>query len=126
MKKQKGFTLVELVMGMVVLSVAVGALIAGVTAMVRQSVLPEIINTSTYLAEREMERVTSQRFSKIGDEASTAFAAPFGNYSYEVEVDAVPGAIANDPGMNEYKQVKITVSHPQGGSIDLTTIATRN
>lgn len=125
-KNSKGFTLIEAVISIVVLSIAIGALITVFTNVVKFSVAPEVLNVSDQLAERELDRVTGLRYSEITSHASTAFGGNFPNYSYQVVVSAVPAAIANDPTMAQYKQVQVIVTHTINGSITLSTIVTNH
>ena len=125
-RQEKGFTMIELIIAIVILSIAIGTLGVVIANMTTQAVLPGVLNTSTQLAEQEMERVSGLRFSAIANEASTSYTGNFSAYSYQVTVSAVPVALANDPGQAQYKQVQVTVTHTAGGSISLTTIVTNN
>lgn len=123
---QKGFTLIETLIAVVVMGIAVGALLLVLTSVVDQTVLPEIHNVGSHLLEREFERVTSQRFAAVVNEPSTAFPGSFSDYSWQVAVSPVPAALASDPGMSQYKQVLVTVTHASGGAVSLSTVVTNN
>ncbi|MCM8775116.1 MAG: type II secretion system GspH family protein, partial [Candidatus Omnitrophica bacterium] len=85
-RQQKGFTLIELIIGLVVISIAVGTMVSVFADVVYSSVLPEIINTSAALAEQELERVSGMRFSSIANEGPTNYPGAFSSYSYQITV----------------------------------------
>ena len=123
----RGFTLVEMIMGITILSIAILALLLVVGQAAQKSAQPELLSTATHLAEGEMERVGNLRYSQIVNQAPAAFAAPFADYTYEVTVSAVPPCpcppgLADDPAMNQYKQVNVIIRHASQGGVTLTTI----
>ena len=121
-----GFTLIELIMTVVILSIAIGGLLVAVGAAAQHVVLPYITQIATGLAEQELERVTGLRFSQVASASATPFASPFADYTYQIIVSAVPVNLANDPGLAQYKQVKVAVAHAGIGSVGLTTVVTNN
>jgi len=123
-KGSPGFTLIEVVVAFAVLSIAVGSLLAVMSGVMSSSVYPEVLNTGVFLAERELERVSGLRYAQLSASGPANFPAPFSDYSYRIAVSAVPASLAADPGMADYKQVEIIVSHPDGGSVKLTTVRT--
>jgi len=125
-KRQKGFTLIEVIIVVVVLSIAVGTLLTVVANVMRATVLPEVINISTGLAEQELERVTVQRFSAVATEASSAFASPFDDYTRQVTVSNLDANLSPTGSSTDYKQVVVTVSHGVGGDISLTSVVVNN
>ena len=86
----------------------------------------EILSVSTDLAEQQLERVTGQRYSQVINEGPTSFTGNFSNYSYQISVSAVPAALATDPGMVQYKQVQVSVSHVSAGTVNLRTVVTNH
>lgn len=127
MKNSKsGFTLIELVIAISVLSIAIGSSLLIFANVTNQTAMPEILNVSTGLAEQELERVTALRFSDIMNQSPTNFTGNFSSYSYEIQVTPVPLTLANDPAMAEYKQTRIIIRHNTVGSVSLTTVISRN
>lgn len=118
--------MIELIIAIVVLSIAIGTLGNVLANMTTQAVLPRSLNTSTHLAEQELERVSGLRFSAVANEGPTSYTGNFSDYSYQVAVSAVPATLATDPAQAQYKQVAVTVSHATGGSVTLTTVVTNN
>lgn len=117
--------MIEVVIAMVVIAIAVGTLLAVLAEMTNATVMPEVVNIATHLAERELDRVSGLRFSAVANEGPTSYTGAFSNYSYQVTVSAVPAAIAVDPGMTQYKQVQVTVTPTTAGAVSLTTLLTR-
>ena len=125
-RNKKGFSIIELLIAIVILSMAVGTLVVVLDEVIHAEVLPETLNISTALAEQEMERVTALRFASVVNEGPIAYTGDFSSYTYEIKVTAVPVDLANDPGMSNYKQVQIIVQHSVLGSVNLETIVTNH
>ena len=111
---------------MVVLSIGIASLLIVLANLTNFVVVPEFLNVGTGLAEQELERVTARRYSQITDAASTPFPGSFSNFSYQIIVAAVPATLANDPAMNQYKQVEVRVRHTKAGTVSLRTVVTNN
>lgn len=125
----RGFTLVETVIGIVVLGVIALGLFATFTGVFTNACRDEILTVSTSLAKGEMERVTRLSFASIVDQyrdSPVSFGGNFSDYSWQIRVDPVPAAIASDPGMADYKQVEARVTNAIAGDISLKTIVTNN
>jgi prepilin-type N-terminal cleavage/methylation domain-containing protein len=125
----KGFTLIETVIGIVVLGIIALGLFAIFTGVFTNAVHDEVISIATSLAKGELERVTRLSFANVVDQnrnSPVSFGGNFSNYSWQIRVDAVPVGIANDPGMSNYKQVESRVTNPMVGDISLKTIVTNN
>jgi len=125
----RGFTLIETVIGIVVIGVIALGLFATFTGVFKNAVQDELISVATSLAKGELERVTRLSFASVVDQnrnSPVSFGENFANYSWQIRVDAVPVGIANDPGMAQYKQVESRVTNPMVGDISLKTIVTNN
>ena len=125
--KMKGFTLVETIIAIVIIGVAFLGLLAVFTGVFTNAARDEAMTVAISLAKGEMERVTGLSFANIADEnrdSPASFGGNFSNYSWQVRVDAVPASIANDPGMNNYKQVEVRVTNAMVGDVSLKTIVT--
>jgi prepilin-type N-terminal cleavage/methylation domain-containing protein len=111
----KGFTLLELVMVIVVIGVSS----LGLVAVMRQVVInihkPQVISTATALAEEEMERILLISFAATAAISSTNFTGSFSAYSYSAAVTSID---VND------KEVVVTVHHPAIGSMSLAFLRT--
>lgn len=125
-QSERGFSLIEMIITIIILTLAVGTIVSAFSEVVRMSVMPEVINTGTGLAEQEIERVTGLRFSSVTNEGPAGFPGSFSNYSYQISASPVPVSLAVDPGMARYKQVQVTVTHATAGSVSLSTVAANN
>ncbi|PIW68498.1 MAG: hypothetical protein COW10_02215 [Candidatus Omnitrophica bacterium CG12_big_fil_rev_8_21_14_0_65_42_8] len=122
----RGFTLIETVIGIVVLGVIALGLFATFTGVFTNAVRDEVLAVATNLAKGELERVSRLAYVSINSTYSVSFGGNFANYSYQVIVSSVPPAIANDPDKLQYKQVEVRVTNPMVGDISLKTIVTNN
>lgn len=123
-RTQHGFTLVEIVIAVSILSIALGTLFMVYASVIQQAAVPRMMNTGAHLVEQELERVTALRFSQVNNEGPTAFPGSFSDYTYEVSVTAVPPALADDAAMTQYKQVEIIVRRGAQEAARMTTIMT--
>ena len=123
----KGFTLIETIIAIVVIGIAFLGLVSVVTGVFTNAMHDEVMGIATMLAKGEMERVSGLTFANVVDEnrdAPASFTGNFSNYSWQVRVDAVPAAIATDPGMTNYKQVEARITSVIAGDLSLKMIAT--
>ncbi len=125
----RGFTLIETVIGIVVLGIIALGLFATFTGVFTNAVRDEVVTIATSLAKGALERVARLSFGSVVDQnrgAPVSFGGNFTNYSWQIRVDAVPVAIASDAGMIQYKQVEARVTNAFVGDISLKTIVTNN
>ena len=113
--RKKGFSLLELVMVIVVISLSSVGLVAVMQQVVANIHKPKVIATATALAEEQMERVMMLSFAATSSQASQNFTGNMSAYSYTVTVNSID---AND------KKVVVTVSHPVIGSLALAFLRT--
>ncbi len=125
----KGFTLIETIIGIVVIGIISMGLFATFTGVFTNAVRDEVVTIATSLAKGELERTTKLSFAGIVSQnagSPVSFGGNFTNYSWQIVVSAVPAAIANDASMANYKQVESRVTNPMVGDISLKTIVTNN
>jgi MSHA pilin protein MshD len=120
MTRQKGFTLIESIIAIVLLGIAIGTLLKVQEHLLRASLLPENMNRAAAYAEQRLEMISATRFSQI----QTWDWVTDGDYRYRMDVGPVPapndlGIAANDAN---YKQVVINVQ-VAGQTATLTTLA---
>ena len=129
MISKRGFSLVELVLVIVVAGIAIPGVILTFYELSRKSAYDEAMTTAVMLAEGELERTVQKGFANIVDENRgnpVSFGGNFSGYRWQIRVDAVPAALANDPSMSEYKQIEARVTNNIIGDVSLKTIATNN
>ena len=125
----KGFTLIETVISIVIMGIISLGLLAVFTGVFTNAVRDEALTVSASLAKGELERVTRLSYASVVDQnrgTPVSFGGNFTNYSWQIRVDPVPVAIANDPGMANYKQVEAMVTNALLGDVSLKTIVTNN
>lgn len=121
--RNRGFTLIELIISIVVLSIVIFTSMTMLANISRMTVMPDVLNRCGLLAERELERVNQKRYSTIVNEGPTAYAMPgFTDYTFQIEVSPPPGGLGLGSDSSRIKQVAITVSHPVYGAVTLTTL----
>lgn len=124
---KKGFTLIETIISIVVIGIAFLGLLAVFTGVYTNAVYDDAMTITTMLAKGEMERAIGLGFASVSDQnrdSPLAFSGNFSNYSWQIRVDAVPIAIADDATMTNYKQVEARVTNAIAGSVSLKTIVT--
>lgn len=128
MRTKTGYSLIELIIAIIIIPICVG----GVT-IVFQNVLVRgfrvrAMTTSVALAEEKMDETLRLGYSSVADVSSTAFNAPFGDYTYTVVVRDVESNDLDTPVINApatgYKNVKVNVTHSEIGTITLTSLLT--
>lgn len=134
MKNEKGFTLIETLMVIVLMGI-MGTGLMLYFAGLGSSNQAQVVQASL-LAQEKMERITADKkangFSSIVSEASAPLSAPFDRFTRSVEVYCVNEAdldlsAGTMPDCNDTdiqaKRVTVTMSW-QGGSADFSSIIT--
>jgi len=126
MRSKKGYSLIELIIVIIIIPICIGGV-----AIVFQNVLVRgfrvrAMTTSAALAEEKMDETLRLGYSDVADVSSTAFGAPFGDYTYtvvviNVESNALDTSVVAATG---YKNVKVNVTHSEIGTITLTSLLT--
>lgn len=128
LNRKRGFTIIETVLVILVLGISLTPLCILLVNVVQKNVLSGAQTTAVSLAEAEMERISSLRFSTVDDIAQTTFPTPFTNYSYQVIVDYVDGNDLNTPvaGPTDYKRVQVKIINSVVGELTLTSLVTND
>ncbi len=127
--QQRSFSLVELIVVILVAGIGIAGVVFVFGELSRRSVYDEVMTTAVLLAEGELERAQGKNFADIQDENRdnpASFTGNFSNYSWQIRIDSVPPALADDPGMSEYKQIESRVTNSIIGQVSLFTIAVNN
>ncbi len=119
-KTQSGFTLIELVLVIVFLSVAIIASMRAMSSSLTQSMDVEVLMTATNLANEKLERIMADKKSKGYD-----FVAQ-NNYSQETNVNGMNGynRYVTITVFSTYKEVKVKVTHSGVEDYELATFLT--
>lgn len=113
MNKNKGFSLVGLVIFMIVVGICLPPLLLTAYNAVNNSVSDEIMLNATSLANEEMEVIKAKTFQNIVSQGAQAFSSPFNKYSYSVNVIYIsPPDYDVDAGTpTNYKRVQVNVTN---------------
>ncbi len=124
---QKGFTLIETVITLIVLSIAAVGVLSVFTVGIIGSANPLIINQAVQLAQGEMDEVLGERsangFDGINAACTTTMPSGFGCNRTIIYVN--PGSLNTSVGgPTNYKHITVSIVQPTIGSIGLDTLVT--
>jgi len=125
----RGFTLVELIVAIVIGAIILIPTSFVVVESVRNTFLPEYFTIASSLLEDRIEWVSGLRFNDLTDQGPTAFAGKFDNYFYQIAVNYVDSGELNtpvDPIKTDYKRAQIIISHPGFPDLTAITLLTNN
>ena len=110
-----GFTLIEVLVAMVILTVGLLGTAALITGIISSNKLSNRISTATVLAQDKMEDIKRLGYSNAVSETRASMSSPYDNYEREVTVTP------NSPSSG-MKTVKVTVYWESSKSVSLQTI----
>jgi prepilin-type N-terminal cleavage/methylation domain-containing protein len=119
MQEQKGFTMIEVIIAIVVLSLALVPMMMIIPNILMDSAVVEYMDIGSRLAEQQVERVLSLPFSSVVAEPTTAYTGDFSDYNYAIAIGA-DGVLCSSTA--SCKDVDITISHNTVG--DIMTVRT--
>lgn len=144
--QQKGFTLLEIIVTIVILSISASALISAYSTVVKSSADPMLLQQSVSIAQSYMEKITLLTYDDpndggdsgggsspgvdSGESVESTFddvddyegftTTVFSNFNVDVDVDAE----SNLNGVSQTKKITVTVSHNAIGSFELISYKT--
>jgi prepilin-type N-terminal cleavage/methylation domain-containing protein len=133
--EEGGFTLIETIITLVVLSIAAVGVLSVFTVGIRGSSNPLISNQAMQLAQEKMEDAIALRqsggFNAIVPNAGGAFPAPYAAFSWTRAVVCVTALDVNTstgapPCASGYARVTVTVTNALVGNIALDTLVTNH
>ena len=119
-----GFTLIEVVLIIVMVSIFMASIMLPFISSLRESDLPEVVSIAYFLAQEELETLTVIEYDSLDSQDTGGTARPvsgYADYTREVEVANVDedfNPSASDVG---YKQITVKVFHskfPDGISVE--------
>lgn len=124
MKKNSGFTLVEVLMSIVIFGIAAYALVTVFTIITPKGINANDLTIGTHLMNERMEETELKNFANIGSVAPVHYNAPFESYINEVVVQYVTTAEPDVVSATDtnYKRIKVRVWGPNLGTIECVTI----
>ncbi|MFH1904929.1 MAG: prepilin-type N-terminal cleavage/methylation domain-containing protein [bacterium] len=146
--KNRGMTLIEIIIVIVVLSIAMLPLLIMFSNVVAKSAEGQFVPTATLLGQDLIEEIESKRYDENTDPPWTVTLGPeeatrddyddvddfkgysedpisgYPNYSSSVDVYYVePGDLNTEvTGPTDFKKIIVTISHTQIGDIELVTV----
>ncbi len=139
MKSERGFTLLELILVMVVMGIISSTLVLPFLAGLKQSTRPEIYATATYLAQEVLEEYKGNGYTYVKTNNSTLIGDPISppkpdvpkkgrSYSLVVRagyVDDPSDTSLDTSNATDYIRVKVTVSNSIN-NVELWTILVKD
>lgn len=118
---RRGLTLVDVLVGMTVLSVGVVTLLTTLAEVGRREVVSESIITGSMVAQAVMDRALNKGFTSVDTLEATGAtydATNYPSYTYDLTVDYVNVTDLNTAvaGPTDYKRVEVKVYHSLSGS----------
>ncbi|OGW42424.1 MAG: hypothetical protein A2010_14085 [Nitrospirae bacterium GWD2_57_9] len=132
-RTEQGFSLIETIIVLVVLSIAAVGVLSVFTAGMRGSADPLLINQAVQLAQEKMEEAIALRksggFNAVVPDPGGAFALPFDAFNWNRAVNCVDAADLNTstggpPCVSGYARVTVTVTNAAIGSVVLDGLVT--
>lgn len=144
LKNQKGITLIEMIVFIVVAAVAIPAIVGPVLSLLEESTKPEKAVTANFLGQQILEVITLNNFPTLTD-TSSAPPIPTSESGVEDAIDAridtswpadysrvwsLDYVTADDldtaqPSATNYVRIDITVTDPDGTDYDYYSIVTK-
>ena len=126
--KNKGLTLIELILTIVVAGIVLMPTSFVVIESVRNTYVPEKYTIASSLLEREVERVSNLRFSAVVNEGPTSYTGSFSTCSYQVAWAYVNSGALNTTVISptDYKRAVITVICSGFPGVSAVTLVTNN
>lgn len=132
--KKAGFTLIELVVVLIVLSLGLTTLLLMLRQATYNNTTSQYLTIACDLAQERIEQIISDRknplrgFSYIvnANYPAESPVTDFSTYSRSVNIYYVDLGALNTPaaGSTNYKRVAVTISGPGGGDVTLVTLVT--
>jgi type II secretory pathway pseudopilin PulG len=127
--KNKGFTLIEIIILIVMAGILLPAIVVPFAAGVKNSKKPEIVTTAVYLAHQRMEELMKYDYGNaaLGPIALTAYVnAPVPGYRWQWEIMYVDSNFSNaDLVTNRgYKRILVRVMDPESNTYQLYSVVT--
>ena len=121
-RAQRGMTLVELVITIVIIGIASAALFSAMAAITGRSADPMLRQQSLALAEAYLEAISTRPYAELPSAAQAASAPQdvegnpiLSDYQVAVEVDAAAALNGVDA-----TRIAVTVTDPQGQTLELS------
>ena len=111
-KGSQGFTLMEVLIAIVILSVGLLGMASLTVGIIKGNAFSKNASTATTLAQDKMEEISEKDYSDVAPETKATLLSPFANYEREVAVDTTtfPDIVGPPAQLIGMKIVTVTVS----------------
>jgi prepilin-type N-terminal cleavage/methylation domain-containing protein len=134
-KSDKGFTLIEIIILIVIAGIILPAIIVPFVTGVKGSGKPEMATTAMYLAHQKMEELMKYNYNNaaLNTTVLTSYsdvdAVNFPNYQWQQETVYVPNNDLNatgsvNPPDTGYKRILIHIRDPQNNTYEIYSVVT--
>lgn len=136
LKNQKGITLIEMIVFIVVAAVAIPVIVSPVLTLLKDSTKPEKAVTANFLGQQKFEEITKNDYSGSGLDITTTTdefiaysvvdATDFPDYQWCWKVNYVNQALIDSGATpTDYKKITVKVKDPDNTEYIYYTLATR-
>lgn len=130
--EKNGFTLIETIITLVVLSIAAVGVLSVFTVGIRGSANPLVVEQAVQLAQGEMDQVLGEKVANGFGAATLAIGNPacqstmIAGFNCSRSISYVNSGALNTSvgGPTDYKHVTVTIAQPLIGSVSMETIMT--
>jgi len=129
-KNDKGFTLIELIIFIVISGMVVLGLVGAFVSLVHEGTPAENIARANFLGQQKLEELTSNAFASITapDSQTVNNYGGFSGYTVQYTVEYVNSGSINGAASGSatnYKRITVQVTEPVGLTTSLHTIVTK-
>jgi type II secretory pathway pseudopilin PulG len=123
----KGFTLIEIIVLIVMAGILLPAIIVPFATGIKGSGKPEMVTTAMYLGHQKIEELMKFDYSRAPDLTPGTYtlpAPPISGYTWQWVISYVNnsfGASGSDVG---YKMIQVTVTDPQSSTYNVYSVVT--
>jgi len=130
LKNQKGITLIELIVFIIVAAVALPVIVSPVMTLIKDSTKPERAVTANFLAQQKLEDLTTDDYPTITTNMpSSAYVdvSGFTDYQWYWDTEYVDSNLAtlNPQADNGYIKITVKVKDPDNTEYIYYTLATK-
>ena len=123
---QKGFTLIEILILIVLAGIIIPVIVVPFATGIRASMKPEMVTTAMYLAHQKMEDLMEYDYSQanLAIGTYTSPGPPISNYTWQWVISYVTNTFAASGSDVGYKMIQVTVTDPQGSTYNVYAVVT--
>ena len=124
---QKGFTLIEIIILIVMAGIILPVIAAPFITGIRNSGKPEMVATAMYLAHQKMEELMKFDYSRAPELTPGTYtlpAPPATGYTWQWAISYVDNNFAASGSDVGYKMIRITLTDPQSSTYNVYAVVT--